>query len=145
MRDGRRASTRHHLREEFAIADGEVGFFIRPLRNQEAVKILQVIAGDSSVEVMFEVVVEVVGRDERLLPPAHERRSRVLARVEIEEVGHGAMFRDLAAAGSWRERLRFAFGPPGWSPDGSRKTTAMLKAEWRARLDRAEAAHPTSA
>jgi hypothetical protein len=29
------------------------------------------------------------------------------------------------------------FGPPGWSPDGSRKTSASIKAAWAAQ--RAEA------
>ncbi|WP_334162771.1 sterol desaturase family protein [Phenylobacterium sp.] len=29
-----------------------------------------------------------------------------------------------------RHALGWLFGPPGWSPDGSRETSAMLKAEW---------------
>ncbi|HVI33044.1 sterol desaturase family protein [Phenylobacterium sp.] len=29
-----------------------------------------------------------------------------------------------------RHALGWLFGPPGWSPDGSRQTSAMLKAEW---------------
>ena len=41
--------------------------------------------------------------------------------------------RDLAGAKSWRERAGYLFGPPGWSPDGSRETSADLKAAWRAR------------
>jgi sterol desaturase/sphingolipid hydroxylase (fatty acid hydroxylase superfamily) len=41
--------------------------------------------------------------------------------------------RDVARAKSLREAIGFVFGPPGWSPDGSRKTSAILKAEWRAR------------
>lgn len=48
-----------------------------------------------------------------------------------------AMGRDLWRANGWRERLLYMFGPPGWSPDGSRRTTAMLKAEWRAGLAQA--------
>ncbi|MCR5880016.1 sterol desaturase family protein [Phenylobacterium sp. J367] len=32
-----------------------------------------------------------------------------------------------------RHVLRWMFGPPGWSPDGSRETSAMLKADWEAR------------
>ena len=43
------------------------------------------------------------------------------------------MFRDVASARTWRERLGYLFGPPGWSPDGSRATSASLKAAWRAR------------
>jgi sterol desaturase/sphingolipid hydroxylase (fatty acid hydroxylase superfamily) len=47
-----------------------------------------------------------------------------------------SLFADL-----WRSRrvgdaLRHAFGPPGWSPDGSRETTDMIKAKWRARAAR---------
>ena len=38
------------------------------------------------------------------------------------------ILRDLRAAGGWRDRLGFAFGPPGWSPDGSRETTASIRA-----------------
>jgi sterol desaturase/sphingolipid hydroxylase (fatty acid hydroxylase superfamily) len=40
--------------------------------------------------------------------------------------------RDVARAKSLREVLGFLFGPPGWSPDGSRKTSASIKAAWRA-------------
>ncbi len=43
------------------------------------------------------------------------------------------MFRDVRNAKSFREVLGYTFGPPGWSPDGSRKTSASLKAEWAAR------------
>jgi hypothetical protein len=32
-----------------------------------------------------------------------------------------------------RHILGWLFGPPGWSPDGSRDTSARLKAEWAAR------------
>lgn len=38
--------------------------------------------------------------------------------------------KDLASARSLREVAGYTFGPPGWSPDGSRKTSAMLKEEW---------------
>lgn len=44
-----------------------------------------------------------------------------------------AIARDLRHARSLREVLGYSWGPPGWSPDGSRKTSAMLKAEWLAR------------
>lgn len=40
-----------------------------------------------------------------------------------------AMGRDLRAARNWRERFGYVFGPPGWSPDGSRKTSRDLKRE----------------
>lgn len=37
--------------------------------------------------------------------------------------------RDLKRAKSWRARLGYLFGPPGWSPDGSRRTSKMIKAD----------------
>ena len=36
--------------------------------------------------------------------------------------------RDIWQAPSWRARFMYAFGPPGWSVDGSRTTTAALRA-----------------
>jgi len=39
---------------------------------------------------------------------------------------------DLARARSLRDVAGYLFGPPGWSPDGSRETSAMLKARWAA-------------
>lgn len=38
-----------------------------------------------------------------------------------------AMGHDLRRAGSWRAALGYVFGPPGWSHDGSRKTTRQLR------------------
>ena len=38
--------------------------------------------------------------------------------------------KDVVKARSLREVLGYAFGPPGWSPDGSRLTTAMIKKRW---------------
>ncbi len=43
------------------------------------------------------------------------------------------MFKDVFKPISWKERFQYIFGPPGWSHDGSRKTTAQLRAEERAR------------
>ena len=37
------------------------------------------------------------------------------------------MARDLRRAGSFRNTLGYLFGPPGWSHDGSRKTTKQLR------------------
>lgn len=42
-----------------------------------------------------------------------------------------AIVRDLKSARSLREVLGYLFGPPGWSPDGSRLTSAGIKARWR--------------
>lgn len=40
------------------------------------------------------------------------------------------MARDLVGAKSPRDALGYLFGPPGWSPDGSRMTSAKIKARW---------------
>ncbi|MDO9249067.1 MAG: sterol desaturase family protein [Phenylobacterium sp.] len=40
--------------------------------------------------------------------------------------------KDLAGSRSLREVAGYLFGPPGWSPDGSRDTSATLKAQWAA-------------
>jgi sterol desaturase/sphingolipid hydroxylase (fatty acid hydroxylase superfamily) len=32
-----------------------------------------------------------------------------------------------------RHAFGYLFGPPGWSPDGARRTSVQIKAEWRAR------------
>ncbi|MBK8263681.1 MAG: sterol desaturase family protein [Nannocystis sp.] len=49
-----------------------------------------------------------------------------------------AIARDLARARSLREVLGYTWGPPGWSPDGSRLTSAALKAERQARVAKGE-------
>lgn len=38
--------------------------------------------------------------------------------------------RDVARARTWRERLGFVFGPPGWSPDSGAGTSALLRRGW---------------
>jgi sterol desaturase/sphingolipid hydroxylase (fatty acid hydroxylase superfamily) len=54
-----------------------------------------------------------------------------LLRVAFHEwIGIG---QDLLTARSAREALGYVFGPPGWSPDGSRDTSAELKRKWRQR------------
>ena len=50
------------------------------------------------------------------------------------------IFRDVAAAKSLREAFGYMFGPPGWSPDGSRKTSASIKREWAVRASASIAA-----
>jgi sterol desaturase/sphingolipid hydroxylase (fatty acid hydroxylase superfamily) len=41
-----------------------------------------------------------------------------------------AIFKDVFRRGlTWRERMGYVFGPPGWSHDGSRKTSEELRAE----------------
>jgi hypothetical protein len=42
------------------------------------------------------------------------------------------ILRDLWRA-PWRAKLFYLIGPPGWSHDGSRETSAMIKARWEKR------------
>jgi sterol desaturase/sphingolipid hydroxylase (fatty acid hydroxylase superfamily) len=49
---------------------------------------------------------------------------------------------DLCRSRSPREVLGYLFGPPGWSPDGSRETSAEIKRKWR---ERAAAEHVAAA
>jgi sterol desaturase/sphingolipid hydroxylase (fatty acid hydroxylase superfamily) len=42
------------------------------------------------------------------------------------------IWRDATHAKNVREVFGYVFGPPGWSPDGSRKTSASIKAAWAA-------------
>ncbi|KAA9346244.1 sterol desaturase family protein [Larkinella humicola] len=44
--------------------------------------------------------------------------------------------RDVAQSGSFRRAIQYVFGPPGWSHDGSRKTTRQLRDEALARKKR---------
>jgi len=39
-----------------------------------------------------------------------------------------ALWRDVRRARTWRARLGYVLGPPGWSPDGSTLTSAQLRA-----------------
>ena len=50
--------------------------------------------------------------------------------------------RDMTRARSWRERIGYFLGPPGWSPDGSRQTSDSIKAAWARHLDRRRGAEP---
>lgn len=45
----------------------------------------------------------------------------------------GDMFRDVGGAKRLRDAAGFVFGPPGWSPDGSRRTSAEIRAAWQPR------------
>jgi hypothetical protein len=56
----------------------------------------------------------------------------LLTNVFHEWIGIG---KDLAGSKSPREAWGYVFGPPGWSPDGSRDTSHTLKAKWRARME----------
>jgi sterol desaturase/sphingolipid hydroxylase (fatty acid hydroxylase superfamily) len=40
------------------------------------------------------------------------------------------IFKDVWSAKSWKDRLLFVIAPPGWTPDGSRMTSDMIRAAW---------------
>nr|WP_302054125.1 sterol desaturase family protein [Sphingomonas tagetis] len=46
--------------------------------------------------------------------------------------------KDVWRAPSLYARLGYMFGPPGWSPDGSRDTSETIKARWQARQERGQ-------
>lgn len=41
------------------------------------------------------------------------------------------IFRDIGSAKTWQHRLLFLVAPPGWTPDGSRLTSDMIKKRWQ--------------
>lgn len=43
------------------------------------------------------------------------------------------IFKDLWSAKSWKDRVLFLLAPPGWTPDGSRMTSDMIRDAWRKR------------
>lgn len=49
------------------------------------------------------------------------------------------LIKDLRSARTIGDVIGYALGPPGWSPDGSRMTSAKLKSRWAASRDRAPA------
>lgn len=51
------------------------------------------------------------------------------------------MVKDVMKAKSLKEVGGYLFGPPGWSPDGSRMTSAMIKERWR-RVHEGDASAP---
>jgi len=55
------------------------------------------------------------------------RQIDTLNPVKIAFAEWVALFRDLRAARSLREALGLAFGPPGWKPDGSGRTTRAMR------------------
>ena len=52
------------------------------------------------------------------------------------------MAKDVVKAKSLSEVGGYLFGPPGWSPDGSRMTSAMIKERWR-RVHEGEVSSPS--
>lgn len=50
--------------------------------------------------------------------------------VKIAFLEWGRLFKDAANSGSLRNAIGYIFGPPGWSHDGSRKTSDQLRAEY---------------
>jgi sterol desaturase/sphingolipid hydroxylase (fatty acid hydroxylase superfamily) len=60
-----------------------------------------------------------------LLHPVNTSHPGRMIFHEWQEIWH-----DLRQPGcTWKDRLMYVFGPPGWSHDGTRKTSAQLRAE----------------
>ncbi len=45
-----------------------------------------------------------------------------------------AIIKDLGKKCSWKDKFMYVFGPPGWSHDGSRKTSSQLRTELKEQL-----------
>jgi len=45
------------------------------------------------------------------------------------------ILKDITGAKSWRDRILYLLAPPGWTPDGSRMTSNMIKAAWQKRIE----------
>ncbi|MDQ4141781.1 MAG: sterol desaturase family protein [Bacteroidota bacterium] len=60
-----------------------------------------------------------------VLHPPHAHNPITLNFHEFKDI-----WKDVRQARNWRERFWFVFGPPGWSPDGSRKTAKQMQQEW---------------
>jgi len=43
--------------------------------------------------------------------------------------------RDINSAKNWRHKFLYIFAPPGWTPDGSRMTSDMIRAAWLKRQE----------
>lgn len=52
------------------------------------------------------------------------------------------IFRDLGKAPTFKAKFMYVFGPPGWSHDGSRKTSNQLRAELNSRNSKSEIRNP---
>lgn len=56
--------------------------------------------------------------------------------VKIAFMEWGRLIKDAVNSGSLRNALGYIFGPPGWSHDGSRKTSEQLREEYFEKLDK---------
>ncbi len=54
------------------------------------------------------------------------------------------IFKDIWHAATWRDRMLFLLAPPGWTPDGSRMTSDMIRSAWLER-NKAKSKDPTPA
>ena len=54
------------------------------------------------------------------------------------------IFKDIWSAKNWKDRILFLLAPPGWTPDGSRMTSDMIRAAWIARKEKAAKGEPSS-
>ena len=52
------------------------------------------------------------------------------------------IWRDVKSTKNWWHKFMYTFGPPGWSPDGSRKTVRQIQKEMREGIYKAQAQMP---
>ncbi|WP_299759058.1 sterol desaturase family protein [uncultured Pontibacter sp.] len=52
------------------------------------------------------------------------------------------IWKDVRSVKSWKAKFMYVFGPPGWSHDGSRKTSKMLQQEWEQQRQQQQKAAP---
>ena len=52
------------------------------------------------------------------------------------------IWRDMKSTKNWKHKFMYAFGPPGWSPDGSRKTVRQIQKEMENGTYRVQAEMP---
>lgn len=83
---------------DVAVAVAEVGVLEDAFVEHEVVEFFEVVAGDAGEDVVFEVVVDVVGGDGESFEPAGVGGAGVFAGVGVEEVGHGGVFGGVADA-----------------------------------------------
>ena len=50
------------------------------------------------------------------------------------------IFKDILNAKNWKSRFLFLLAPPGWTPDGSRMTSDMIKEQWHRKKRKSEKA-----
>ena len=82
--------------------------------------------------------------EDRADPPRYGlvKNLRTFNPVSIAFHEYAGIARDLRHARSLVEVRHYVFGRPGWSPDGSRKTSPQIRAEWHRRMQAGQQRQP---